>query len=330
MVLGGVNQFIYVLALPVWMTDVVVAIGGNAILRPGEEATAENQLNNLRQYCTPLARMARRGWDLIVVHGNGPQVGNILLQNELAHSKVPAMPLDVCGAQSQGQIGLMLQQAMGEALRREGVDRKVTCLLTRVIVDLDDPEFASPSKPIGPYYDWPEAERHMALGWRMREDVARGGWRRLVPSPRPRSVLEKDAVKALMATGDQIVIAAGGGGVPVVERDGRLLGVEAVVDKDWAASVLARDLCDLLIILTDVDAAYVDFGGPRQRALGEVTVDELRSYHAEGNFHSGSMGPKVEAAIAFVDSPGKAAIITSPELLDKALESKAGTRIVLR
>jgi carbamate kinase len=311
------------------MTDVVVAIGGNAILRPGEEATAENQLNNLRQSCIPLARMVKKGWGLMMVHGNGPQVGNILLQNELARGEVPAMPLDVCGAQSQGQIGLMLQQAMGEALRREGLDRKVTCLLTRVTVDLDDPEFVSPSKPIGPYYSHQEAKRQMAHGWRMREDVARGGWRRLVPSPRPLSVLEKDAVRALMAAGDQIVIAAGGGGVPVVERDGRLLGVEAVVDKDRAASVLARDLCSLFIILTDVDAAYIDFGGPRQRALGEVTVEELKNYYAEGNFHSGSMGPKVEAAIAFVDSPGKTAIITSPELLDKALESKAGTRVVL-
>lgn len=311
------------------MTDVVVAIGGNAILRPGEEATAENQLNNLRQSCIPLARMVKKGWGLMMVHGNGPQVGNILLQNELARDEVPAMPLDVCGAQSQGQIGLMLQQAMGEALRREGLDRKVTCLLTRVTVDLDDPEFVSPSKPIGPYYSHQEAKRQMAHGWRMREDVARGGWRRLVPSPRPLSVLEKDAVRALMAAGDQIVIAAGGGGVPVVERDGRLLGVEAVVDKDRAASVLARDLCSLFIILTDVDAAYIDFGGPRQKALGEVTVEELKNYYAEGNFHSGSMGPKVEAAIAFVDSPGKTAIITSPELLDKALESKAGTRVVL-
>ena len=311
------------------MTDVVVAIGGNAILRPGEEATAENQLNNLRQSCIPLARMVKKGWGLMMVHGNGPQVGNILLQNELARGEVPAMPLDVCGAQSQGQIGLMLQQAMGEALRREGLDRKVTCLLTRVTVDLDDPEFVSPSKPIGPYYSHQEAKRQMAHGWRMREDVARGGWRRLVPSPRPLSVLEKDAVRALMAAGDQIVIAAGGGGVPVVERDGRLLGVEAVVDKDRAASVLARDLCSLFIILTDVDAAYIDFGGPRQRALGEVTVEELKNYYAEGNFHSGSMGPKVEAAIAFVDSPRKTAIITSPELLDKALESKAGTRVVL-
>ena len=298
-------------------------------MRPGEEATAENQLNNLRQSCIPLARMVKKGWGLMMVHGNGPQVGNILLQNELARGEVPAMPLDVCGAQSQGQIGLMLQQAMGEALRREGLDRKVTCLLTRVTVDLDDPEFVSPSKPIGPYYSHQEAKRQMAHGWRMREDVARGGWRRLVPSPRPLSVLEKDAVRALMAAGDQIVIAAGGGGVPVVERDGRLLGVEAVVDKDRAASVLARDLCSLFIILTDVDAAYIDFGGPRQRALGEVTVEELKNYYAEGNFHSGSMGPKVEAAIAFVDSPRKTAIITSPELLDKALESKAGTRVVL-
>lgn len=298
-------------------------------MRPGEEATAENQLNNLRQSCIPLARMVKKGWGLMMVHGNGPQVGNILLQNELARGEVPAMPLDVCGAQSQGQIGLMLQQAMGEALRREGLDRKVTCLLTRVTVDLGDPEFTSPSKPIGPYYSHQEAKMQMANGWRMREDVARGGWRRLVPSPRPLSVLEKEAVRALMAEGDQIVIAAGGGGVPVVERDGRLLGVEAVVDKDRAASVLARDLCSLFIILTDVDAAYLDFGGPRQKALGEVTVEELKEYYAEGNFHSGSMGPKVEAAIAFVDSPGKTAIITSPELLDKALESKAGTRVVL-
>ncbi|NLI73453.1 MAG: carbamate kinase [Euryarchaeota archaeon] len=311
------------------MTDVVVAIGGNAILHPGEEATAENQMENLRKSCALLAQMAKKGWNLIVVHGNGPQVGNILLQNELSKTDVPAMPLDICGAQSQGQIGLMLQQAMGEALYNEEVDRNVTCLLTRVIVDLNDPEFTSPSKPIGPYYNRQEAEMHMDQGWRMKEDVARGGWRRLVPSPLPLSVLEADAVRALIDTKNQIVIAAGGGGVPMVRRNGRLCGVEAVVDKDRAASVLAKDLCDLFIILTDVDAAFLDFGGPNQRALGEVTVEELKRYYAEGNFHSGSMGPKVEAAINFVDSPDKMAIITSPELLDKALESRAGTRVVL-
>lgn len=309
------------------MTDAVVAIGGNAILRCGEEATVENQMNNLRRTCAPLARMVRRGMGLTLVHGNGPQVGNILLQNELARDEVPAMPLDVCVAQSQGQIGFMLQQAMTEALRREGVARSVVCLLTRVMVDANDPELASPSKPIGPYYDAAQAERMMSHGHRMREDVARKGWRRVVPSPRPLAVLEEDAVRGLVTAG-HVLIAAGGGGIPMVERDGRLWGVEAVVDKDLAASVMASEFGDLMIFLTDVDAAYLDHGGPAQRAIGDATVDEMRRYLAEGHFAPGSMGPKVQAAIDFVNNSERRAVITSPELLDKALESKAGTRIV--
>ncbi len=317
------------LIVHIWMTGAVVAIGGNAILRRGEAATVENQMNNLRRTCAPLARMVKRGWELTLVHGNGPQVGNILLQNELSRGEVPPMPLDVCVAQSQGQIGFMLQQAMTEALRREGVDHEVVCLLTRVMVAHDDPEFISPSKPIGPYYRREEAERLISQGWRMVEDVARKGWRRAVPSPRPLAVLEADAVRTLMTAGDTVVIAAGGGGVPMVRRDGRLFGVEAVVDKDLAASALAKGLGELMVFLTDVDAAYLDLGGPRQRAIAKATVEDMRRYHAEGNFLPGSMGPKVEAAIAFVESQGKESIITSPELLDKALDSKAGTHIVL-
>jgi carbamate kinase len=309
------------------MTDAVVAIGGNAILRRGEAATVENQMNNLRRTCVPLARMVSRGWGLTLVHGNGPQVGNILLQNELARDEVPAMPLDVCVAQSQGQMGFMLQQAMTEALHHEGIDRSVVCLITRVTVDPGDPEFRMPSKPIGPYYDKAEAERLMLQGYRMREDVARNGWRRIVPSPRPLAVLEKDAVRAL-TTGGHVVIAAGGGGIPMVERDGRLWGVEAVVDKDLAAYAIAKDAGDLMVFLTDVDAAFLDHGGPAQRAIGEITAEEMSRHLDEGHFAPGSMGPKVKAAVDFVDSSEKKAIITSPERLDKALESKAGTRIV--
>lgn len=311
------------------MTNAVVAIGGNAILRKGEAATAENQLNNLRRTCAPIARMVRAGYAVTLVHGNGPQVGGILLQNELAREQVPPMPLDVCVAESQGQIGIMLQQAMADALRQEGVDRSVVCLLTRVLVSRDDPAFSRPAKPIGPYYPREEAERLRGRGWTMAEDPGRGGWRRVVPSPRPITVVEGRAVRALAATGEHVVIAAGGGGVPVTRCQERLCGVEAVVDKDLAALALARCVgAQLLIMLTDVDAAYLDFGGPAPRAIREATAGEMQRHLADGQFPDGTMGPKVEAAVGFVTMGGRAALITAPELLDKALESKAGTRVV--
>jgi carbamate kinase len=311
------------------MTTALVAIGGNAILKKGQLPTRENQMENLRETCRHIAAMVSSGHNITLSHGNGPQVGDILLQNEAAKEEIPPMPLDVCVAESQGLVGYMFQQALTEELGALCCDRTVACMLTRVIVNGDDPAFTRPSKPIGPYYMAEEARRlERTKGWAMREDRARGGWRRVVPSPRPESIVEAETISRLVRGGHELVIAAGGGGIPVVKRGGRLEGVEAVVDKDLASACLAKGMkVDLLIMLTDVDGAYLDHDTPRARLLGEITADEAERYLAEGHFPAGSMGPKIEAAIDFVRSGGRRAIITRPELLHMALSSKAGTQI---
>ena len=311
------------------MTTAVVAIGGNAILRRGQLPTLENQLGNLRETCRHIAALVRSGCEVTLSHGNGPQVGDILLQNEAAKDEIPPMPLDVCVAESQGLVGYLFQQALTEQLAMHRCERIVSCMLTRVVVDPEDPALARPSKPIGPYYTATEAGRlERTKGWAMREDRARGGWRRVVPSPRPVSIVEAEAIARLVRSGNDLVIAAGGGGIPVVRRGGHLEGVEVVVDKDLAAACLAKVMkVDLLIMLTDVDGAYLDFGTPRARLLGEMTSAEAERYLEEGHFPAGSMGPKVEAGIDFVRSGGRRAIITRPELLHTALSSKAGTQI---
>ncbi|MDH7508310.1 MAG: carbamate kinase [Methanomassiliicoccales archaeon] len=314
------------------MKTAVVAIGGNAILKAGEEATLENQLRNLNMTCSHLARMIKNGYDLVIIHGNGPQVGNILLQNELCKTEIPPMPLDVCVAESQGLLGYLIQQSLASALAKESVERTVTCIVTRVLVDPKDPAFEKPSKPIGPYYSQEEAEElRIEKGWTLVEDIKRGGYRRVVPSPRPISILESDAIKRLIHAKKgkkEIVVAAGGGGIPVVKKDCGYEGVEAVVDKDFAASVLARDIGEkTLIFLTDIDHVYVDFGTDRARPLKKVTLEEIEEYVEEQQFPPGSMGPKVQASIDFLRSGGRSVIITSPALVEKALSGKAGTRI---
>jgi carbamate kinase len=310
----------------------VVAVGGNAILRKGEEATLETQIRNLYHASLYIARMVRSGYNIALTHGNGPQVGDIVLQNEAAKEDVPPMPLDVCVAESQGLIGYMFQQAMTEALKATCCERTVPCVLTRVLVDPQDEAFRKPSKPIGPYYS-EDAAKELILteGWTFREDCARGGWRRVVPSPRPKRIIEAASIKRLITGGSDLVISAGGGGIPVVEKNGRLVGVEAVVDKDLAASCLATSMGEsLLIMLTDVDNAYLDFGTPDQRPIRGMSVEAAEQYLRDGQFPAGSMGPKVEAGVEFVRSGGERAIITRPELLDMALASKAGTQIHLR
>ena len=314
------------------MKTAVVAIGGNAILRAGEEATLENQMRNLRETMTHLARMIKSGYDMVLTHGNGPQVGNILIQNEVARENIPSMPLDVCVAESQGQIGYMIQQALTEACDRCGVRKVVTCVLTRVVVDPEDPAFENPTKPVGPYYTKEEADYlKRTRRWDFHEDPKRGGYRRVVPSPRPIDIIEKGGIRRLVFGGEdqaEIVVASGGGGIPVVRKDGHYLGVEAVVDKDLAAAVLALSIQEkLFIMLTDVDNIFLDYKGNNQRALGRVTVKELEEYQAQGQFPEGSMGPKVEATLQFLAGGGERVIITSPEKLDAALEGKAGTSI---
>lgn len=314
------------------MLTALVAIGGNAINRAGQAPTFENQLDNLLDACRHLARMIDQGYDIVLSHGNGPQVGNILLQNELAKDSVPLMPVDVLVAESQGQLGYMLQQAMTSAMLERGMDKTAICMLTRTVVDPDDPAFDRPSKPIGPYYDENAAKRLMKdKGWTMLEDRKRGGFRRAVPSPRPVRIVEAEAIRHLVFGGkdqNEVVIASGGGGIPVTRTSKGFAGVEAVVDKDLAARVLANAIGErLLIMLTDVDAVYLDFDSPSPRRLDRMTVEEARGHLLDGQFPSGTMGPKIEAAIEFLENGGERAVITSPELIDNALNHRAGTHI---
>lgn len=297
---------------------IVVALGGNAILQPRQAGTAEVQYANIVETCQQLAALTKAGHQLVITHGNGPQVGNILLQNEEAKDKVPPMPLDVCGAQTQGFIGYMIQQVMQNLLPQSGVGT----IVTQVLVAETDAAFQNPTKPIGPFYSEDVANQLQAQkGYTMVEDSGRG-WRRVVPSPDPIAIIEKDLVKALLAK-NAIVIASGGGGIPVV-RDGQggLKGVEAVIDKDLAGARLAEDVAaDIFLILTDVEAVAVNWGKPEQRFLHRLNQLEAEELLAKGEFKAGSMGPKVEAALRFIKQGGEQAIIVS---LDKALAALAG------
>lgn len=303
---------------------VVIALGGNAILQHREAGTAEEQLANLRRAAVEIAAIAAAGYAVAVTHGNGPQVGDILLRNEIAKDVLPPMPLDVCGAESQGMIGYLLQQALGEA----GLDVPVAAVLTRTLVDGDDPAFGSPTKPIGPNYTAMQARGlEREKGWRMVQ-VPGQGYRRVVPSPRPLALVEGEAIARLFLSG-VIVIAAGGGGVPVVgEGGGTLRGVEAVVDKDYTAALLARLVgAGDLLLLTDVEHVALNYGRPDQQDLREMTVAEARRHLAAGQFPAGSMGPKVEAAVGFLDAGGERATIASLDSAADALRGRAGTRI---
>ncbi len=308
----------------------VIAIGGNAIQPAGDAAGVDAQRHRVEETAAKLADLVQAGHDLVVTHGNGPQVGNILLQNEEARDLVPAMPLDVCGAESQAQIGYLLAQALRNEFAVRRVQRGVAALVTQVLVDANDPAFKNPTKPIGPFYSR-EADLIVkrAKGWKLVEDKARGGWRRVVPSPVPLDIVEKDVILRLVADGDgNVVICAGGGGIPVVRRNGRLVGVEAVIDKDLGAAVLARVLgWKDLVIATDVEKVALRFGKPTQQALDHMTVAEAKKHLANGEFPPGSMGPKIQAAIEFLESGGASAVITDLEHLADAAGHQAGTRI---
>ena len=308
---------------PTW----VVALGGNAILRPGQAGGYADQMLNVRETARVLARIIGRGDARVVVtHGNGPQVGMILLQNEIAAAQAPPMPLDACGAQSQGLLGYLLAQALGSAFGPAGP--QVAAVLTRVAVHANDPAFGDPSKPIGRYYAEADARERQRLGWVMRLDQARGGWRRVVASPQPREILELEAIRTLL-DGGFVVVACGGGGVPVVREGRNLIGAEAVIDKDLASALLADALgADGLFILTDVEAVALDYGTPAQRFLGEVTPEELARYHDQGQFAGGSMGPKVEAVLRFVQGgAGRLGAIGALAAAADVLAGRAGTRV---
>ncbi len=311
------------------MERVVVALGGNALLRRGQDDTFENMYASARRAAERVVDVAGAGWEIVVTHGNGPQVGRILLQQEAARGWVHPLPLDVCGAESQGQIGYLLQVTIGDVFFERGTERPVATVLTLTRVRRDDPAFREPTKPIGPFYEEDEA-RKLAdeRGYVMKPDP-HGGWRRVVPSPEPYSIVEAPVIRQLVADG-VIVIASGGGGVPVIEDGPRLLGVEGVVDKDLAASILARDVeASVLLILTDVEHAMRDFGTDRARPIERITVEEAETLSAAGQFAAGSMGPKVRAAIEFARSgPGRRAAIGDLERAVDVLRGRSGTQIV--
>jgi len=307
----------------------VVALGGNALIRQGERGELAEQLGHIRESVAQLPLLLEMGYDLLITHGNGPVVGQLMLQNEAARANVPAMPLDVFDADSEGSIGYLTQQTLFNLLHGAGAARPVVSLITQVVVDRDDPAFAAPSKPVGPFYPRREAEQlRQAKGWCVVEDAGRG-FRRVVPSPRPLQVIEEEAIRILLRHG-VVVIAGGGGGIPVVRTaTGELQGVEAVIDKDRVSALLASRLnARLLIILTAVESVCRSFGQAEEEAIPQLDVDTAKRLLVAGEFPPGSMGPKIEAAIDFLERGGKEVLVTLPERLADALERRAGTLIV--
>ena len=304
----------------------VVALGGNAILQRGQKGTADEQFENIRVTSWHIAQMIDAGWRVVVAHGNGPQVGNILLQNEEARHIVPPMPLDVCGAESQGLIGYMLAQALRNELRAKGIERPVAALVTQVVVDPEDVAFRRPTKPVGPFYTEAQARRLAQTKGYQVVEVGAKGWRRVVPSPDPAGIVEIDSVRSLVTAG-VVVITCGGGGIPVARgAGGQLYGVEAVIDKDLATERLATELrAEVMMILTDVEHVVLDYGKPEARAIRRLTVAEARDLLAGGQFPAGSMGPKVEACVRFVEHGGRRAIIANLAGGMAALRGENGT-----
>jgi carbamate kinase len=308
----------------------VVAIGGNSLIKDKQHQTVRDQYVAAGETCWHIASMIQDGWNVVIGHGNGPQVGFILRRSELAAHELHEVPLDVCGADSQGAIGYALAQNLENDFRRLGLDRHAVAVVTQVEVSADDPAFSHPSKPIGSFMDEPEALRRRDRdGWSVVEDAGRG-WRRVVPSPAPLAIVEEDAIRSLIDEGF-VVIATGGGGIPVVaDGDGNFVGVAAVIDKDLACSLLATRVdAELLLITTAVEHVSLDFGTPSQRPIDRMTLAEAKGYLAEGvHFAEGSMAPKIEAVIGFLERGGGRAIVTDPENVERALAGETGTHLV--
>ena len=307
----------------------VVALGGNALLRGNELGTIQQQEKNTYNTCIHLLRLLEEGYNVVITHGNGPQVGNIMLRNQAGYNeyKIPQMPLDICVADSQGGIGYMIERQMKNILVEHKIRKNVVTVITQVVVDIKDPAFDAPSKPVGGFYLKEEAELLTKSGGLIfREDPRKRGWRRVVPSPKPIEILNKKVIRDLVKKGN-IVIAAGGGGVPVYrDKDKNLLGVEAVIDKDLASSLLAVEIkADSFFILTDVPKVYLNFNKPNQKALDSITVAEAKNYLETKEFAEGSMGPKIKAAVEFVENGGKETVITESTQLS---DTNCGTRIL--
>ena len=307
----------------------VVAIGGNSLIKDEAHKTVPDQFNAVRETAGHIAEMIEQGWNVVITHGNGPQVGFIVQRAEMAIPTLHPVPLDSCDADTQGAIGYMIQQALHNEFQRRGIERQCVTIVTQVRVERDDPAMLHPSKPIGSFYTAEEArERIERDNWRMIEDAGRG-WRRVVPSPQPCEIIESDAIRALIEA-DFIVVAVGGGGIPVVrDEQGRLSGVEGVIDKDLATSLLATCLqADLLLISTAVEKVALHYRQPGQIDLDRITLSEARRYAAEGHFANGSMGPKVAAVISYLAQGGRAGLITMPETISSALSGSTGTWIL--
>jgi carbamate kinase len=308
---------------------VLVAMGGHAFIKNDEAGTIDDHERNAEHIAGLLMTLVERDYHLCITHGNGPQVGQLLIQHEMAREAVPALPLDVLVAMTEGSLGYILQDALLNQLRQRGVRRYVVTVVTQVLVDEHDPQFGAPSKPIGPFLSEEEARRRAQdQGWNVHEDAGRG-WRRVVPSPRPIKVIQRHMIRDAVRAG-HIVIACGGGGIPIKRKlDRQYVGIEAVIDKDLTSSVLATDIgAALLVILTGVPNVYVNYGKPDQRPLGAVTLEELEHLNAQGHFPAGSMGPKIDAILQYLKRGGRRALITDPESLPQAIEGRAGTHFV--
>jgi len=305
----------------------IVALGGNALIKKGQKGDIHEQFANTRKVSSSIVKMVKEGYKLVITHGNGPQVGSILLQNNATRDIIPPMPLGICVAESQGFIGYMIQQCVSNELQKENISKKIATIITQVLIDEKDPSLKDPTKPIGPYYNEDDAQKLLEDGYQITMQPQ--GWRIVVPSPDPKAIIEADIIKRLLDE-DIIVIAAGGGGMPVIRKEGwGLDGVEAVVDKDLASERLAEEInADLLLILTNVDKVYLNFNTENKSPLTRVNLKEIKKYYQQGQFPQGSMGPKILAAIRFLEHGGKKVIISDVDHGWEALQGTIGTHIV--
>ncbi|MEW6697581.1 MAG: carbamate kinase [Bacillota bacterium] len=305
----------------------VIAIGGNSLIKEKDRTSIEDQIKAVEETCKNIADLVADGWNVVITHGNGPQVGFLMRRSELAAKEIPAIPLEIAVADTQGAIGYMIQQALINEFHNRGINKPVVTVVTRVLVDGSDPAFANPTKPIGSFMTREKAlEMAEKNGWKIAEDAGRG-WRRVVPSPEPQKILEDSAIQDLISKG-YAVVCVGGGGIPVIEKDGKYEGVSAVIDKDYASSLLARTVgADAFIVTTGVSKVAINFGKSDQRELDRLTVEEATTYLKEGHFPPGSMGPKMEAILNYLKSSKGEGIITSPEELLAAVKGKSGTCI---